>query len=221
MLHPKEHTIFILTAVYRDQNLGKIAESIRPLHDLFNVVWLPIFDTEFGNWHAGAKYNRGLDIVKSITESWDDSRSWLYFLDDDNLIHPEFGQSLFNAIQAANPEDWFKLMFIMDQYMINGAPRLQPPVVEQMKIDTACVIPNAFASRRLSCRWRMDDNTGTYTFDYYYINRLVKHGGMLPSNVPGKVYYNAITGQGTANRNFDKNAIKETIITEKQLYGNL
>lgn len=220
-MHPKPHTIYILTAVYRDENLGKLAESIRPLNDLFNVVWIPIFDTRFGNWHAGAKYNRGLDLVKDLTEDDTDGRSWLYFLDDDNLIHPEFGQSLMNAINAAKPEDWFKLMFIMDQHLKNGSPRLLSPVVEQTKIDTACVIPNAFAARLLSCRWRMGDNNGTYTFDYYYINRLVKLGGMLPCNIPGKVYYNAITGMGTSNRSFDKDILKETIQLEQQLYGNL
>lgn len=217
----KEHTIFILTAAYRDGNLGKLAESIRPLQDAFDVIWLPIFDTKFGNWHAGAKYNAGLDMVAAIKESggYHEDNSWLYFLDDDNLIHPEFGEALAKAICQANPGDWGRLMFIMDQYRQDNSPRIFLPRIQAMAIDTACVIPNASVASNLKCRWRMADNNGSCTFDYYYIKRLIDHGKLTACNVPGKVYYNALTGEDTGHRQFDKQVLKETKELEHMLYG--
>lgn len=221
MLDKNKPTIFILTAAFRDKGLGEVGDSIRQLTPLFNVMWFPVFDTVFGNWHAGAKYNHGLDMVSKILTRMtlaEAQNSWIYFLDDDNKIHPEFGPALIKAIAELDccPE---RIMFVMSQVHSTGNMRLENPPVAQAAIDTGCIIPNAHCSLNPAVRWRMADNNGALTYDFYYINRIINQGRFTAINVPGLVYYNAITGCDTSGRGFNQDEVNAAIKLEEELYG--
>lgn len=214
-------TIFILTATYRDANLGKLAVGIRGLTGLFNVHWFPVMDTVFGNWHAGAKYNIGMDLVSRILTRMplpEAQNSWLYFLDDDNLIHEEFGQALLNAISSRPEDQWQKTMFLMRQYLPSGNLRLDNVHVGAGSIDTGCMIPNAAATLNPALRWRLAD-ASTGFFDYAFADRLVVKGEFEAVLVDGKTYYNAISGRETGGRGFDQNELNRALKLEEEMYG--
>ncbi len=103
--------INLVTAVSRPQNLPLIAENIKKSFKVINVVWHCIFDNrkvevipENCGWHkeascvgdvsGGTQKNLALSTIE---------QGLIYFLDDDNFIHPDFEQALLDEIQA-NPD---------------------------------------------------------------------------------------------------------------------
>ncbi len=86
----------VITPCTRLENLPAMAESIRPGRRLFELYWLVIFDMgEYPESRCGNdQRNSGLELV---------NEGWIYFLDDDNIIHPTFFDRLAQAIRQ-NPE---------------------------------------------------------------------------------------------------------------------
>ena len=77
----------IITPCSRPQNLPAMAESIKPGRSMFDVIWMIVFDnrecleSKVGNYQR----NCALDAV---------SDGWIYFLDDDTVLHPDFFSEL-------------------------------------------------------------------------------------------------------------------------------
>ncbi|HLA41691.1 MAG TPA: hypothetical protein VJ417_16930, partial [Candidatus Glassbacteria bacterium] len=71
-----------------------LAESIGPGKAYFNLAWLISVDGgEYPESRVGnAQKNRALEHIGNEAESW------VYFLDDDNLIHPKFFPAIAQAI---------------------------------------------------------------------------------------------------------------------------
>lgn len=102
----------IITACSRPDNLETLAESILPGRDLFDITWRVVFDgmkvqprplplggavatiavckqSVVGNYQK----NEGLNSTKD---------GWVYFLDDDNIIHPDFFPAIRRAIEETD-----------------------------------------------------------------------------------------------------------------------
>ena len=73
----------IITPCSRPQNLPAMAESIKPGRSLFDLVWLVVFDNKECEESKVGNYQRNC-ALEAITDGW------VYFLDDDTTIHPEF-----------------------------------------------------------------------------------------------------------------------------------
>lgn len=73
----------IITPCSRPQNLAALAESIKPGRSLFDVIWMVILDNRECEKSVVGNYQRNcaLDAIRD---------GWVYFLDDDTVIHPEF-----------------------------------------------------------------------------------------------------------------------------------
>ena len=99
----------LVTPCSRPQNLPLIAESIKPGRNLFDVIWMVIFDNGECPQSRVGNYQRNCALEAIID-------GWVYFLDDDTLIHPElfgelakvktgavaFGQTLKDGIRPAS-----------------------------------------------------------------------------------------------------------------------
>lgn len=73
----------IITPCSRPQNLPAMAESIKPGRSMFDVIWLIVFDNKECTESVVGNYQRNC-ALEAITDGW------VYFLDDDTIIHPEF-----------------------------------------------------------------------------------------------------------------------------------
>lgn len=106
--------INILTRCTRPQNLLQISKTI--FTDLFEINWYILFDTnkikdidisllmELTKLGAKIKYSKsepnsfGYNIINEILDEITDG--WVYILDDDNIIHPDFYNILDEFIDA-------------------------------------------------------------------------------------------------------------------------
>lgn len=77
----------IVTPCSRPQNLSAIAESIKPGRSLFDVIWMVVFDNREckESINGGHQRNCALDAIMD---------GWVYFLDDDTIIHPDLFSEL-------------------------------------------------------------------------------------------------------------------------------
>jgi glycosyltransferase involved in cell wall biosynthesis len=123
--------LHVITRCSRLGNLHKIENSVFNTSDdlplTFNVKWHFIFDTDTlkeipieiykrykeseVEYHYESIGNRSLSAVNPILKKINDKNSWIYFLDDDNIIHKNFYKTVANAM-IDNPD---KLGFIFSQ----------------------------------------------------------------------------------------------------------
>ena len=100
--------INILTRCTRPQNLLTISKTI--FTDLFEINWYILFDTtilkdidvsllmELSNIGAKIKFLKsdpnsfGYNMINEVLDEITDG--WVYILDDDNIIHPDFYNAL-------------------------------------------------------------------------------------------------------------------------------
>lgn len=106
-------TIHIITRCTRTRNLKRVQESVEDNETKINVVWHIVFDTSIIKdidaellfslsnskgikLHYVKNTGWGLssvnDLIQDITIN--DQNSWLYFLDDDNILHEKFYQRI-------------------------------------------------------------------------------------------------------------------------------
>jgi hypothetical protein len=117
----------IITACSRPQNLGAIAAAIQEqLLDYFQISWIVEFDEKMAGTIIGNRQkNRGLDRV---------SEGWIWFLDDDNTIHPDFAQQI--HLHVTRLPDAGILFFHQD--LGDGEIRtVEPSTVRVHEIDLA------------------------------------------------------------------------------------
>ena len=173
------NALTIITACSRSENLPALAESIGPGKAYFNLAWLISVDGgEYPESRVGnAQKNQALEHIGNEAESW------VYFLDDDNLIHPKF----FPAIAQAIHDGPGRRGFIFSQDCNLFIRRASPETVRVDRIDLA-----QFVLRRdLIGSWRFD--LPTYNSDGMLIEGLYqKHAGEFTFIDQVLCYYNRL-----------------------------
>jgi Methyltransferase domain len=172
-------TLYVITPVTRAGNLQRIAITIASLRKWFRVRWEVVFsDRLHPDWWGGWERNEALRGIPD--------HAWVWFLDDDNVVHPDFAAALAGAI-ARYPD---AAGFVFDQILTNGSLRLAAtasPVCGE--IDTAMFVLRRGAIS--NARWG-DGYTTDWAFFRTVIDRL---GPGQVIAVPGtQVYYNALEG---------------------------
>ena len=120
-------TLNIVTPVTRPENLKEIAMSVQT--DLFNIEWYLVYDRvePFKFYHGDTSiftvihHSTGDDIAGNVqrNKALDFIHDgFVYFLDDDNIIHPDFYETLWFEIDS----DFDKLAFLFEAVKKNGNP---------------------------------------------------------------------------------------------------
>ena len=99
----------IITACIHPENLPYLAVTIAPGRDLFDLTWRVVFDgarcqpVDFpGAIVTVASHPRSIVGNHQKNDALDHTQDgWVYFLDDDNLVHPDF----FRGHPAGNRRD--------------------------------------------------------------------------------------------------------------------
>lgn len=115
--------INIVTRCTRLNNLSEIEESVFNSPESINIIWHLIFDTgtlieiptyifdrykdKNVKFHFERVGNRSLSVVNSVIESIEDHNDWVYFLDDDNIIHKNFYQRIVEEINKYPEKNGF------------------------------------------------------------------------------------------------------------------
>lgn len=189
-----EFKVWVVTPCSRPQNLIAIAKSISgPFH------WVVAYDSSveqpflkvdgFGgleqehhktNIHGtsgNGQRNIALEIVMSKAEDQD----FLYFLDDDNIMHPGLLKVLEQGRNGHNAD-----MIAFPQLNPSGQIRLMPPIEPKVgNIDTAMMILRIGHVRNL--RWHPNE----YCADGIYAEEAFKGATKYITNTPA-CYYNYI-----------------------------
>jgi len=165
-----QQKITIITPSYRVDNLSKIKESIR-----FEYVdeWIIVYDgnkitenPEFFKNENNPKIKEYIHTSEGVTGNpqrnygitqVSNPETYLYFLDDDNLIHP----------------DLYKLLNILDKnktYTFNQENRLKGDRIEINCIDTAMFLVSYPLCKGIV--WKKNKKTadGLYILDCFYRN---------------------------------------------------
>lgn len=105
----------LVTACSRPENLGRVAESIRPRTGAFELEWIVEMDLQARHVAGNEEKNRALGRIAP--------EAWVYFLDDDNLLHPE----LLPALARGIGERHSARAFVFGQEVALGAFRPASP----------------------------------------------------------------------------------------------
>jgi hypothetical protein len=134
----------IVTAVSRGENLPLIEKNLSIVKPLFDVSWCCVLDKAKVKLHQ-------ITVTPNIlaeADGGDDGSTpknvaislirdgWIYFLDDDNLIHPNFPLAAREAI-LVNPS---KKCFVFAQAWWDDTHRLDAGPIRCGNIDTACFL---------------------------------------------------------------------------------
>lgn len=206
----------VITAGSRIENLYKIEHNLKTRIKDFETRWYVIFDrqrmycnvpTDLDFYHvevvdgntpdcSGAiQKNKALDIIEE---------GWIYALDDDNKIHPEFNKALREAMFFFPKAEGFVFTQITHQgkrRILAQVPMKQNVVVlwekNQMKIqntypemgpiDAGQYIVNASMVKKYNARYK----PFVYDSDRYFFNSLYNKPGIIYIDRP-VVYYNAL-----------------------------
>lgn len=201
--------IFIITPCSRPENLIEIKKSIEKELKQFAWSWIIVVDSneeipstivdrlienEDSQNTVGISYyineistvgnmqrNRGLDIANK----WAREDDLIYFLDDDNILHPKF-KNIVTLMMAIRRYD----VVIFGQCMKDGTPRLipTPDTVKVDHIDTACMLAKYRAIKNFA--WQPD----IYNADGYYIEQIYEANKLRTYvNKNAYCYYNYLT----------------------------
>lgn len=188
--HRHKPTLYIITPVIRDKNLTEMAENIRTLTEYFEVRWFPILDR--GSYPVLGpkvlsdgkmsrtrgdgiqKRNLALDMIDRLDPGW------IYFLDDDNLFHENFGPLLSQAISDRTHE-----VFFLRTMRINGTTAIIPKLA-RAGLDTGSYVVSTEAAKGV--RWKLE----TRQPDFDWINDVCKKGYEPLLISQPSAYYNAL-----------------------------
>lgn len=131
----------IITACTRPENLRTILPGIETCCDLFDVRWIIVHDGPvqldgFPAWvvqqnHPAPDSVAGKAQINFALESI--RCGWVWVLDDDNAVHPNFAQSL-QKMLAAHPD---AKAFVFPQYCGPAIRGVGPQMVRECSIDQA------------------------------------------------------------------------------------
>ena len=173
------NALTIITACSRSENLPALAESIGPGKAYFNLAWLISVDGgEYPESRVGnAQKNQALEHIGNEAESW------VYFLDDDNLIYPGFFMAIARAIKKLPGKRGFIFLQDCGSFVRQAAPE----TVRVDRIDLA-----QFVLRRdLIGSWRF--NLPAYNSDSCLIEGVYQeHAGDFAFIDQVLCYYNRL-----------------------------
>jgi len=121
----------IITPVSRPENIGIISENLLTVCKEIKPIWYCCFDKgvplpkkpeniTFGFWgNARKKSFFGNSSKNQMLEMFESG--WVYFLDDDNLLHPDFEKCFLEAVEQYPSYHWF----IFDQIRKDGSLYLE------------------------------------------------------------------------------------------------
>lgn len=189
----------LVTACMRPYNLTLMQESINPIPDNINLIWLIVFDTskvEPGPQEildlpyvkysvcpnttasvGGVQKNHALTLIEGDP--------WVYFLDDDTIMHPNF-----YSILSKVPEDKRGVLMGMNRSKTGASPLIAGQIAAG-HIDTGCFI----LKRSLIGKTKLYDKT-LCTEDFYLIRDCWSkdHRSFITINEEGS-YFNQISGR--------------------------
>lgn len=173
----------IITPCSRPENLPAIYSSILSMNS-DEVEWIIIYDSDKiderirqyesfvpiiltnqkrGNGNGGMQRNKGLELAKG---------KWIYFLDDDNLIH----KKLLKKIQSFGDE---KTILIFNQFATNHKRRIKKFSLNYLRpgyIDTGqFVIPEKYKDIKWPEIEKKDTGNGQEEYDY--LKEVIKVAG--------------------------------------------
>jgi hypothetical protein len=132
----------IVTAVSRPENLSWLKDNLSILKPHFKVCWCCVVDSTKATLQQIAVKP---DILKTAKSEVPDAgatqrnvalslirNGWIYFLDNDNLIHPNFPRVASETI-SANPA---KKCFVFAQAWWDNTHRLSAGPIKPGKVDT-------------------------------------------------------------------------------------
>lgn len=154
--------LHIVTPISRPENLEKIHASIRA-HVPIEYRWWCVFDYRIAvpprpaGWESLAYWGHGGPARSAVgypqrnfaLDQIDDG--WLYFLDDDNLIHPELIPAWVEALQRYPAGRWFLFRQVRPDGRIYLRPSC-PPRVNFVDIGQAIIHRNVFGEARFEER---------------------------------------------------------------------
>lgn len=178
--------LYILTPCIRPENLSKLEASIPD-----GAIWCIIY--EEGVEHTSTP--RANYILQNPTQNrvigkhedctvrnygFDNlplqDGDWIYFLDDDNLMHPNFPE-VFKLI-----DDAYAMIVFGQEY--RGKKRFHPVGIHKCRVDCGAILANWKYAKDI--RWCND-----YCGDFYYIEALGKLGPVKIVETIG-CYYNKL-----------------------------
>ena len=186
--------INIMTPVWRTKNLVKIYESIPweldnfyfnfcVVYDGFRSGWLCLKDEGKRTFEYMVAGTNGDDFAGHKKRNWfldNVLDGYVYFCDDDNLIHPELFKNLVGKLDGTS--------IIMDQYNKNDSLRLShTEPIEVGHVDVGNILINRKDIGDL--RFEADK----YEADGILFNEIfVKRGVPIKRDAEAKTYYNKL-----------------------------
>ena len=162
--------LYIVTPCSRPENLDILSQSIST-----DCYWVIVSDKnitipQYDNASLLLCENNGYQGNKArnffLDNFYLNDNDWIYFLDDDNIIHPDF----FHTVQYYLTSDYSIIHW--GQLTRYGGPRLKP-LIELNKIDTACYM----------VKWKYNKNTRwketEYNADGHYAIDCSQNGPVL------------------------------------------
>lgn len=158
----------VVTPVSRPENLSRLKENLSILKPYFKVSWCCVVDSTKATRQQIAVRPDILTDARS-----DDSGStqrnvalslirdgWIYFLDDDNLIHPDFPRIASETI-LANPA---KKCFVFAQAWWDDTHRLSAGPIKRGKVDTASFLVHRSAIG--DAKWSLEPVPASVDFNF-------------------------------------------------------
>jgi glycosyltransferase involved in cell wall biosynthesis len=131
----------LITPCSRPKNLDEVYKSILPGLKFFNINWYIIFDGNEIKWDKDLSWIHKFTYYDPKSVSGYSQRNfaldkissgYVYFLDDDTVIHPDFFQKMYNLVTALSKK---KFGFIFGQQGVNWVRRNTAKNIKQCQID--------------------------------------------------------------------------------------
>lgn len=173
----KKYPLYVISPISRPQNVPAMLASLQSLTPHFHWTWLKPEEPKQDK-HGNQKRNNCLQMVVR------DPNHWIRFLDDDNLLHPDWAEAAHRAIRTNRGD-----LILFQQLLWDGSPNpwTGTPRIENGKMDTDQMLVRASAIK--GALWPL----GVYEADYYFAKR-VRDGGARVLFVEEAVsWYNKIS----------------------------
>lgn len=153
------------------ENIGAIYSSLKSVAAQVETEWIIVYQYDAGHelmeWHRENEKQQILKVTmlrgntatsyyghsyrnQALHQLRDDRDSWVYFIDDDNIVHPDFPK-LLNALL---PDD--EVVFF-SQVWKNREMRLEPSHIGVGGVDTAMILARSAIMKQYS--WNEEEYT--------------------------------------------------------------